>query len=205
MQRRAAPRIEDPHGLTSVRPLKGETGHGAKQTPVVSPSMRDRLVRLAYRFLWNRDDAEDAVQDALTVAHERVGDLRDAGRWWSWVCRIVVNRCQERGRQRLRRERHEQPLMIAEARRQANVETDATEDKTILRRVLQDLLQRQQEVIVLRHLQEMSYEQVGEVLGIAPATARVHARAARETVRKLMLQRCPDWFDRAAKPEGVQP
>lgn len=205
MRGRAAPRIEDPDGVTSSRPLAGETESGAKLSSEVSPAMRDRLVRLAYRFLWNQDDAEDAVQDALTTAHQRAGDLRDAGRWWSWVCRIVVNRCHERGRQQLRRERHRRPLTIAEADGRASVEIDAAEDKAALRRVLQDLPQRQQEVIVLRHLQEMSYEQVGEVLGIAPATARVHARAGRETVRKLMLQRCPEWFDRVTKPNNEQP
>jgi RNA polymerase sigma-70 factor (ECF subfamily) len=65
-----------------------------------TPAERDQLVRLAYRFLWRHDEAEDAVQDALSIAHRRQGDLRDHGAWWSWVRRILVNRCHEKHRER---------------------------------------------------------------------------------------------------------
>ncbi|MCH7885647.1 MAG: hypothetical protein IIC01_10400, partial [Planctomycetes bacterium] len=72
----------------------------------VSPSVRDRLVRLAYRFLWNRDDAEDAVQEALTVAHQKRSALRDSSKWWSWVRRIVVQQCRVSGRRSAMRRIH---------------------------------------------------------------------------------------------------
>ena len=42
----------------------------------MSTSIRDRLVRLAYRFVWNHDDAEEIAQDALATACERSGELR---------------------------------------------------------------------------------------------------------------------------------
>ena len=53
--------------------------------PVVSGTVRDRLVRLAYRFLWNHDDAEEVAQDALTIAQAKAGGLRDRRKWWSWM------------------------------------------------------------------------------------------------------------------------
>ena len=68
--------------------------------------------------------------------------------------------------------------------------------------LLMELPQRQHEVMVLRHLQGMPFEEIARVLDIAPATARVHARAGRETLRSLILKRDPDWFDRTGRPGG---
>jgi len=158
---------------------------------------RDRLVRLAYRFLWNREDAEDVAQEALAIAYQRGAELRDEGRWWSWLSRIVVNRCHERGRRRLRRDRHQDALRIEAKGREVGFQGDeAAELKEAVRRSLSTLPRRQHEVIVLRHLHAMSYEEIAGVLGITPTTARVHARAGREALRVVLLERSPELFGR---------
>ena len=64
---------------------------------------RDRLVRLAYRFVWNRDDAEDVVQEALARAHERASTLKEHEKWISWVTRMVIHGCHLQGRRKMRR------------------------------------------------------------------------------------------------------
>ena len=164
---------------------------------MTSPTVRNRLVRLAFRFLWNREDAEDVVQDALATAHEKAGSLRDHGKWWSWVCRIVVQRCRVRGRETLRWKHHEEPYRTEIRRRAEGTSvSDSFEVKAGVRELLTELPPRQQEVIVLRHLQGMPYEEIARVLEIAPATARVHARAGLETLRELMRARHPDWISR---------
>ena len=71
----------DPHACG----ISGETGPGRVD--------RESLVRLAYRFLWNYHDAEDAVQEALIAAQAKGGQLKDRGKWASWLYRIVVQRC----------------------------------------------------------------------------------------------------------------
>lgn len=160
-------------------------------------AMRDRLVRLAYRFLWNREDAEDVAQEAMFIAHQRGAGLRDKNRWWSWLARIVVNRCHERGRRRLRRDRHWDALCVEAGHRRVGCRAnDGSELKEAVRRSLSVLPRRQHEVIVLRHLHAMSYQDIADTLGISPATARVHARAGREALREALLERSPDLFSR---------
>ena len=177
-----------------------EAGEPAGRVPALCPAGRDRLVRLAYRFLWDRDDAEDVVHDALITARERADDLRDADKWWSWVGRIVVRRCHEQSRRKLVQRRHQESLRIETARRSEQSHTDNTgEFKERIRRLLHDLPRRQHEVIVLRHLQGMSYGEIADLLEISPATARVHAQAGREALRHLLLQRHPDWCDESAR------
>ena len=174
-----------------------EPGVQTGSTPLTPPAMRNRLVRLAFRFMWNQEDAEDVVQDALAIAHEKAGTLRDHGKWWSWLCRIVVQRCRVRGREASRWKRHQEPYRTEVRRRiRQTLPADSSDVKASVRELLAELPPRQQEVIVLRHLQGMPYEEIARLLDIAPATARVHARAGLETLRELMLTRHPDWIDR---------
>ena len=185
----------------SRRDTPSEAGaHSAR----VSPAIRSRLVRLAYRFLWNQADAEDAVHDALLTAETKVGHLREDQNWWSWICKIVVNRCFEQGRKTGTRKRHEDNYKIHVTQRVAG---DSGRDESqggldAIRTALVDLPRRQREVLVLLHLEGMSYDQISRVLEMSPSTARVHARAGREGLRKILLQQYPDWFDRRKPSES---
>lgn len=154
---------------------------------VCTAEQRRRLVRLAYRFVWNLHDAEDAVQDALIAAQQNVGKLREQRSWWSWVVRVVVQRCHLHGREKRRKE-----LALRRVESRAGFEAGPAVHDALspyaekLRQALADLPDRQREVLVLRHLEDLTYERIGEVLGISPSTARVHAHAGRESLRNRM-------------------
>lgn len=152
-----------------------------------APAVRDRLVRLAYRFVWNLDDAEEVVQDAMATAFERSGQIRDGKAWWSWLCRIVVHGCYDHGRRRLRRQRRDSRLRdLPAARVEPVAEPERNELRAQMRFLISDLPRRQRDVIVLRHLEGMAFDRIGEILGMAPETARSHARTARETLGRLI-------------------
>ncbi len=185
----------------SRRDTHSETG---KPLARVTPAIRSRLVRLAYRFLWNQADAEDAVHDALLAAQTKADHLRVDQNWWSWICKIVVNRCFERGRKTETRKRHEDNYKIHVMQRVAG---DSGRDESqgrldAFRTALVDLPRRHREVLVLLHIEGMSYDEISRVLEISASTARVHARAGREGLRKVMLERFPDWFDRRKPSEA---
>jgi len=148
---------------------------------------RDRLFRLAYRLLWNRGDAEDALQDAAIMAHEHAGELRDRKRWWPWMCRIVVRRCHELRRQRSRRLRLFQ--RAGELRQEVADAASLTGLGVELVEMLDRLPRRQREVLVLRHVQGMGFEELAEVLQIRPETARVHALRGRDALLQELRRR----------------
>jgi len=183
--------------ITAVEHQSKSPGRSAAAPAAISQHDRDRLVRLAYRFLWNRDDAEDAAQKALLIGQAQVGELRDPAKWWSWICRIVVRHCHLAARDKQRWRRHE-PSISAALGRSKNAAADVGDEvanvelKDLLRRLLPELPPRQQEVLVLRHLEGMSFDAVAEILDIAPATARVYAQAGLERLRTLIRHRHPD-------------
>jgi len=165
--------------------------------PVIpwSPTARDKLFRLAYRLLWNRADAEDAVQDALLAAYERSAQLRDSEKWWPWVCRIVVQRCRLMGRRASLRRRHELAFADLVPTHESARSSGSADLKTLVITLLDELPRRQREVLVLRHLQGMTFEEVAVALELAPETARVHAQRGRERLLSLIERRCPQWIE----------
>src|SRR5881392_3852762 len=66
---------------------------------------RDRLGRYALHMLGNREDAEEALQDAFTRAYRSLARCDDPERFGAWLFRILVNRCRTAGARRARRSR----------------------------------------------------------------------------------------------------
>lgn len=160
-------------------------------------AQRKVLVRLAYRFCWNGDDAEDAVQHALVLATRNQHQLADRSKLWSWVQSIVVRQCHSLLRSGARRRK-------AETDNGAGVRaasTDASPTTRLLRREFTELVKRmvgtlpdrQQTAIVLRHLEGMSYREIAELMDVSESTARVQVHNARELLRQAILAEHPEW------------
>src|SRR5205809_7235061 len=66
---------------------------------------RDRYARFAFHMLGNREDAEEALQDAFTRAYRSLARCEDPERFGAWLFRILVNRCRTVGARRGRRSR----------------------------------------------------------------------------------------------------
>lgn len=158
---------------------------------------RGMLLRLAYRFCFNEHDAEDAVQNALLQAARKQHQLADREKLWPWVKSIVVRQCLDIKRRAARRRNVEQAadpsLASASATDSPESQVTTTELKELLRQMIARLPERQHAVLVLRHLEGQSYGRIAETLGMSESTARVQARNAREALRRMMLERYPDW------------
>ncbi|MHC5109314.1 MAG: RNA polymerase sigma factor [Planctomycetota bacterium] len=161
-----------------------------------SPTTRQRLIGLAYRFLWNRDDAEDVVQESLVAAYEHRDSIVKDSKQWSWLCRIVIRNCHLRGRRSSSWRKHLQRYF--DQRRwslEESFEAGHGETSNAIRVALSRLPQRQREVVILRHLEGMGFAQIAEILGITASTARVHAQAGREALRESLMRANPQWLE----------
>src|SRR3990172_1628416 len=70
---------------------------------VLATSAGDRLYAVARLILREADLAEDAVQEALVRAWQKLPSLRDPDRFDAWLYRLVINDCADQGRQLRRR------------------------------------------------------------------------------------------------------
>jgi RNA polymerase sigma-70 factor (ECF subfamily) len=175
-------------------------GSAAQAINAMDAETRRGLCRLAHRFLWNAEDAEDVVHDAIIHAGERADQLRSADAWLPWLKRIVVHRCLDARRRRAVAQRG--LLRIAAEEESAPPGPDAkalaAEQRTALVEAIGRLPEKQQSVLVLRELEQMPYREIAELLEMNESTVRVQARNARESLR-AMLRPDPEEAPREAR------
>ena len=137
----------------------------------------DRLVRLA-RSIVGELEAEDAVQEGLIFAWQRLGGLLEPERFTSWLTRIVFRGCLRRARQvRVRRSMEEVPEPAVSGNPGAAID---------VWRLLARLAPGQRAVLHLTVVEGMTDTEIGEALGIAAGSVRSHRRRARQSIERLM-------------------
>jgi RNA polymerase sigma-70 factor (ECF subfamily) len=141
------------------------------------------LFRTARAILKDDGDAEDALQEAYLQAYGSMGEFRGDAKLSTWLARIVANQALQRLR---KRERRAQILPLQQGGGATEFDLEATADVNLdkgpeaathsgeLRGVLEAqidaLPDAYRAVFMLRAVEELTVEETGEILGIAPAT-----------------------------------
>ncbi len=131
------------------------------------------LVALARGILAADAEVEDLVQDALIHAWQKLGTLRRPESFGAWVRRIVARRCLSWVR---RRPRSTEWVEMPGRESLPGAGLDAA-------RLLSTLTPRQRAVLYLTWIEGYSDREAGSILGIRPATVRVHRHRGMKDLR----------------------
>ena len=148
---------------------------------------RDRFARFAVRMLGNREDAEEALQDAFIRAYRSLAQCADPARFDHWCFRILANRCRTRG---ARRRRHD-ALFVADdaaleqAAASGGIGGDGT-DTSDIDRVLEQLDSRSREAFLLKHVEDLTYESMAALTGEKVSALKMRVKRACERLRELL-------------------
>jgi RNA polymerase sigma-70 factor (ECF subfamily) len=146
----------------------------------------DRLWAVALRTLGDREEAADALQDALISAFRRADSFRGDAAVTTWLHRIVVNACLDRVRRRKARPTvampEEAPTWAERTDRLAQVDTALA-----VREALAELPDEQRAALVLVDMQGYSVAEAAAILEIPEGT--VKSRCSRGRARLLPLLR----------------
>ena len=157
-----------------------------------------RAVRIAYQYLRDAADADEAVQDAFLKVFGHIGSYRDAWPFEVWFTRILINGCLDRRKARARRERRFAPAEEASAADEArptfsggpppNPEAQllARERQAHLARAIDQLDGRQRTVFMLCHYGDCTPREVSAMTGLNESTVRVHLFRAARKLRGLL-------------------
>jgi RNA polymerase sigma-70 factor (ECF subfamily) len=152
---------------------------------------QERVANLVRRLLGWRDDIEDVVQDVFVAALQNLAKFRGEARLSTWLYRIAVNQCRRHRRRRFLRLRLWQPVTpagIAASARPVDAEAGRCESLAEVRAAVAKLPPRDREVIVLRHLEELSIEALADVLRLRPNAVEVRLNRARARLKALLGQ-----------------
>lgn len=139
-----------------------------------------RVFNLAWRFLGNREDAQDVAQETFLSVYLSLRSLRDLRSFPTWLHRIALNHCRARWRARpsdlsldnplpaqdgMGKERLVETLLVEQAR-------DPLETIDLLRKSLAGLSDEHRTAIILKEYVGLNLEEVAEVTGCPLSTAK---------------------------------
>ena len=154
--------------------------------------LQTRASRIAYYYLRERAEMEEAVQDAFLKAFLHLPSFRDEFYFDVWFTRILVNGCLDRLRATKRRTKWFVPAEDHEERfSKSQPTTRRTPEGSLLEKerraqliaTIDRLPARQRDVTILHQLEGHSTSEVAEMLDITDATVRVHLFRALKSLR----------------------
>jgi RNA polymerase sigma-70 factor, ECF subfamily len=162
-----------------------------------------RVFGLVFRLVRNRNDLEDIVQEVFLKAFLAIRSYNFQSSFGTWLGRIAVNHCYDYLR-RVRASRlHTFSELSEEGRHKleggqdvSRHESPSSEREIVARDLVGHLLERapagDRVILVLKEMEELSVEEIAEVLKLKPTTVKVRLHRA----RKRMLQDMNRWQER---------
>lgn len=148
------------------------------------------VYNLALRVVCNPQDAQDIAQQAFVRAWRGLPQFRGEARFSTWLYRIVTNLCCNR-LPRIRRELaaldpDEEALDLPDERQGPEGAALAEGTRRAVRAAFAALPESYRLLVTLRHLQEMSYEEIAQVTGMPLGTVKTGIFRARRLLREAL-------------------
>jgi RNA polymerase sigma-70 factor (ECF subfamily) len=147
---------------------------------------RDTHMRFAVRMLGDRFDADDALQSAWLRAFRHLQQCAEPGRFGIWMYSIVANECRSLAFRRNRRERR---IISDEVALESAQSVDAIERQLLreeIERALAELDVDQREAFLMKHVEDLSYEEMAEITGAGSSALKMRVKRACERLRELL-------------------
>lgn len=136
---------------------------------------------VALSVLGRPSDAEDAAQDAMVLAIERIHTCKENEKFGAWVLQIVRNQAKNGLRRRRFRDVPKEPTVAMDL--PDNRSTDHLGLRRDLLAALQVLSSTQREIVLLHDLEGWTHGEIAEALGVLEVTSRHHLFLARRVLR----------------------
>ncbi len=176
--------MEETDEVLVKRVLAGETQIYAR----LLERYRDRLGRYALRMLGSEADAEDVLQDTFVRGYRSLARCSPE-RFRYWLFGILINRCRTYASQRARR----QAVIASNDYIVASVSTRFMDDQYEWRQAIAWAMTKlspdQREAFLLKHVEDLSYEEMQELTGASIPALKMRVLRAREELRRLLAEK----------------
>lgn len=171
---------EDGDGLLVRRCREGD----GRAFAVLVGRYEKPVFNAALRMLRNPEDARDVTQTVFLKVFEHLDDYDPSHRFYSWLYRIALNESINALNRRVRSE----PIAGDEADERLGAEDEIASEQAgrEVQRALMCLKAEYRAVIVLKHFLDLSYEDIGQVLGLPDKTVKSRLFTARQLLRDAL-------------------
>ncbi len=155
---------------------------------------KEPLVNFIYHFVGNRIDAEDVVQETFLRVFKKKNLYRSVAKFSTWIYTIASNLAKTELRRRRRRRILSLSQMGYEDKDYELPDHFSSPDKTIERKTKEQIIRKEiealpvkfKEVVVLRDIQEFSYEEISQILNIPLGTVKSRVNRGRLRLQKQL-------------------
>jgi len=150
-----------------------------------------RVFNMVLRMLQDYEEASEVTQEAFLAAWMGLPSFRGEARFPTWLYRIAYN-CALKQLERRKRERYlratiEAEQILEEVNKQAEDTLELRARQAIVREQLEQLPTKYRIVLTLRHIQEMTYEEMADILTLPIGTIKTHLFRARHLLKERLL------------------
>jgi len=199
-ERRWAPgqASDDTRLAVEIRELmeRGHSNEARERFSGLVAAHQRRALRVAYQYLRDSADADEAVQDAFVKVFAHIGSYRDAWPFEVWFTRILINGCLDRRKAQVRRDRwvvggeissaDEARVSAASPRADPEHRLLARERRAHIASAIDRLDGRQRTVFMLTHYGDCTPREISAMTGLNESTVRVHLFRAVRKLRGLL-------------------
>lgn len=163
-----------------------------------------RVFGLVYRMLGRREEAEDLVQEVFVQVFKSIDGFRGDSKLGTWIYRIAINLCKNRSKYLSRRRTDAQDELqeasqggaLTAARGVTSGESSGPDQvvqgyqlEEIMKCCIAELEEEFREVLVLRDVEELTYEEIMEITGLPEGTVKSRIHRARSALKQKVAQR----------------
>ena len=157
-----------------------------------------QVYAVCYHMMGSREDAQDCAQETMLRAFKAFGSFRRDASFSTWITRIAMNVCTDALRKRrsvasLDAMREETNFDLPDTSPTAYTRLEQKERMRLLREGLDELPEEMRQIIVLRDMRGMSYEEIAETLELPLGTVKSRVSRAREKLSGI-LQKSSELF-----------
>ena len=157
----------------------------------------DKVFSLVYRMIGSRAEAEDIAQEVFVTVFKTVDGFRGESKFSTWLLRIAANQCKNRIKYLARRptgnaafdetiDNASEAALPAPAQGHIDapdVLMEAAEMESLTQTAIAALDEEHRLLIVLRDVEELSYQEIGEITGLAEGTIKSRLHRARMAIK----------------------
>ena len=159
-----------------------------------------RVLNYAYRMLGNMEEAKELAQEVFVSVFESIAELREVAKFDAWLKQVALNHCRNRWKYLKRRhyfstDSVDDPIETEDGEMAKSFADPSDPPDTVYEKkrvqewVQEGLLQLkedQRELVVLRDLQGLSYDEIGKALNLAEGTVKSRLHRARMDLKEIL-------------------
>ena len=156
---------------------------------------KNPLTNFVFRFLGDQESCNDVVQEAMIKFYRNKDSYKSVAKFSTWIYTIAGNLAKTEYKRRRRRQifsinsygEEKENYEIPDENYRPDVMTDSGIKDQIIQKALLKISTAYREAVILRDIQELSYEEIAEIMGITVGTVKSRINRGRAQLQKLLI------------------